>query len=169
MTHRNILVTTIRIAAIFLLIRILENFPQQFFNSVALNSEYATTSFLVFTVFVPNLVTLIFAVLFWFFPNKLIRSIVPDSAQSEQTPEYFNSLNSALISAIGVYIIAFSLSDIIFYFSLKLELTNEFGSTPMQPVDQASFYATIAEVVIGLLLIIGNQGVSILIAKLRNR
>ncbi|MET1255010.1 hypothetical protein [Aliikangiella maris] len=168
MTHRNILVIVLRLAAVFLAIRVLENFPQQFIGFLNLGDEYRTPSYLILAVIMPNAISLLLAALLWLFPDKLIATIIPDATKNKSDPEYFENLNSALISAVGVYIIAFGLADLIYFFALKKEMISQFGEgIVLQPTDHAAFVATLAEVVIGVLLIIGNKGVTQVIYKIR--
>ena len=170
MTHRNILVIVLRLAAVFLAIRVLENFPQQYAGYLNLGNEYETQSYLIFTVIIPNAISLLFAAIFWMFPNKLITTIVPDAAKNKSDPEYFENLNSALVSAVGVYIVAFSLADFIYFYTLKREMIARFGEgAVLQPTDHAAFIATFVEVAIGTLLIVGNKGFTKAISKIRNR
>ncbi|WP_444995850.1 hypothetical protein [Aliikangiella sp. IMCC44359] len=104
------------------------------------------------------------------FPNKLIATIVPDAAKNKSDPEYFESLNSALISAVGVYIVSFGLADLIYFYALKQEMISQLGEgAVLQPTDHAAFVATFAEVAIGTILIIGNKGFTNAISKIRNR
>ncbi len=157
-------------AAVFLAIRVLENFPQQYAGYINLGDEYGTRSYLIFTIIIPNAISLLFSALFWMFPNKLIATIVPDAAKNKSDPEYFESLNSALVSVVGVYIVAFGLADLIYFYALKQEMISQFGEgAVLQPTDHAAFVATFVEVVIGTLLIIGNKGFTKAISKIRHR
>ena len=166
MTHRNILIIALKLGAIFLFINVMETLPNQWAESVALDNEAFSVA--VFSlVGLPALFKVIIALTLWIFPNRIILSTVPDSCVNKESPEYFVNLNQAFISVVGIYLVAFSFSDLSYFVVLKSELARQFGGE-LQPQDQASFVATCVELGMGTLLILGNKGIAKIVHKLRN-
>ncbi|TAA48421.1 hypothetical protein [Corallincola spongiicola] len=167
MTHLSILIIVLRVTAIVLALNVLESFPLQYAGMGAMESETMQTLFWTSYV-IPNAIKLLLAVALWLFPRSIIGVVVPDSAKGEESPEYFQNLNSACISAIGVYILCFSAADCVYYVSLNHELSSQLGyGASFTPHDQAAFIATIAELTLGLVLVIGNKALSGLLSRIR--
>jgi hypothetical protein len=166
LNHKNILTLGLRLASIFMFVSIVQSVPDQIASSYNLDGFIeAKTVWL--TIVVPSSIKLLFSILFWFFPFTIINFVVPDSVKSETSPEYFNSLNSAFVSVVGIYLLAVGVSDLAYYISLKSELKSQFSAT-LQPSDIAGYVATIVQVMLGILLILGNKVISKIVLKVRS-
>ena len=117
MTHLNILIIALKCAAISLVVGVLQVLPEQMAAFSTMEGVISVRSLLT-TIILPSFIKLLVAGLFWFFPNKVIRSIVPDSTTCEVPVEYFKNFNIALISSIGVYLVAIAMSDLVYFIAL---------------------------------------------------
>lgn len=155
MTHFNKLVIALKIAAIILTLNVVQNLPAELANVEYIKGTIDSLTVLL-TLVLPASIKLLVAALFWVFPKFLITSIVPDPQKSETSSEYFNHLYNSLIIAIGVYLIGVALSDLAYYLALKSEMQRQFASS-LQPPEHAGLVATVAQIIIGVLLIIGSK------------
>ncbi|MCP4323947.1 MAG: hypothetical protein GY787_19230 [Alteromonadales bacterium] len=147
MIHFHLLVIVLRVTAIILILRILETLPMHM-ETISLPNDMISANYLWFAFLIPTAIQLAFAFFFWFFPKLVIKTIIPNTDLDLSQPNHFKNLSSALTVAIGVYMISFSIADLVYHLALKSEISNNFGST-LAPHDIAAFYATIAELVIG--------------------
>ena len=168
MTNRNLLVLALRMASIFLGLSVLENFPQQYALYLTSNSEYSSDLFSFVRHIAPYLVSTLLSVLLWFFPNMIISAVVPDSAIKKDEPEYFNNLNLVLVPCLGIYMIAYGIVDLAYFYVLKQEMASRFQEN-LQPENYAGLIATIIQIAIGVVLILGNKGLDILITRIHNK
>jgi hypothetical protein len=165
LTHLNILIIALKCAAITLVVGVLQVLPDQIAAFIPMEGVISARSLLT-TIILPSLIKLLVASLFWFFPNKVINSIVPDSSACEVPVEYFKNFNIALISSIGVYLVAVAISDLVYFIALKQEISAQFSGV-LPPEIKAGYLASIVQLVIGLALVFGHRGLVKLIAKLR--
>lgn len=165
MTQLNILVISLKVAAIFLLLEILQSVPEAFFGGLALE-DGIDSSTLFILIGGPALVKLAVALLFWFVPKTIITSVIPDVENSQENTSQLTSLYKALIPAIGVYLVAIALSDLAYFMSLKNEMQNQFGSK-LQPSDKAGYVASVVQIIIGIALILGSNFLNRFLSKVR--
>jgi len=166
MTHKNILVLAIRIAAIILMLEVIESIPDIYYR-------YSENLFpdppVVFLIsLLPTLIMLLLALFFWIFPTLLITSIVPDSEKIAADPEHYKNLYFAFIAAIGFYIFIQGVLDTFYFVALNYYINASTSlSTPTVPSNQAGFISSIFQLLFGLILILGHKGISKLIHNIR--
>ncbi|MBR9728937.1 hypothetical protein ACFOD0_14660 [Shewanella intestini] len=166
MNHVNVLTIALRVAALYLVVSVISNVPEEIVKAQALSQMMEQGTIWLSIVF-PSVIKILVAILFWFFPNTLIRTTIPDAQKSEESPEYLKNLNIAIISAVGIYLIGFGLSDIVYYVSLNYEM-NKLFEQPPRPEDLAGLYATVFQVTIGFLIVLGSSGISKMVRQVRS-
>jgi hypothetical protein len=155
LTHFNLLVLALKVAAIFLVLSVVQDLP-----SALVNIEYiegvVDKRTVVLTIILPAIVKLSVASLFWLFPQLIITSVVPDPAKAEISEVYFSNLSSALIPSIGIYLMGIAVSDLAYFLTLKSEMQRQF-SAPLQPTEYAGLVAATIQFMVGSVLIIGSK------------
>jgi hypothetical protein len=165
MSHRNILIIILKLASIFLIIQVLETLPVQYGSHLNTDDPYLRSAFFS-TVLFPNLIKIAVALVLWFFPNSLIKSVIPDTELTSEHSDFYKNLDVAVLTGVGIYLMAFSIADVTYYFVLKNELSQQFGSS-LEPQDHAALVASVIQLVIGAVIIFGNKGIAALIVKAR--
>ena len=94
MTHRNLLIIALKVAALFLILSVIQTVPEELLK-IKPSSEVVEGQTVWLIVVLPSVIKILIAALFWFFPGFVISTTVPDSAKSDVSPEYFSNLNSA--------------------------------------------------------------------------
>jgi hypothetical protein len=96
---------------------------------------------------------LLFGLLLWFFPLFVSRSIVKPEIDTELTPIHLEPLIIVLMVALGLYILSYALSDLIYNVTIiHLESRDEVPGGG-SPEAKASLIATIFEIIAGLFLV----------------
>ena len=155
----------VRITAIFIVIRTISYFPNLFAFTVY---ETETVKLYIFTVLYILLVLGI-ALVLWKFPLIISRKIVPEvKTEDKITDVAFEQVQVGLISILGIGIIVFSLSDLLYWYSYlqALKAASDPGF-PIGPGIYASLYSSILELMLGILLVLGSKGIVGLVTKLR--
>ena len=102
----------------------------------------------------------------WFVPNFFLKNVFFRDNSEDKDVVSGSELGHLFISLIGLYILATAIADIIYHIGLVNEAKKQIGiSFEMLPQDYASFIATIAEIIIGTLLIFGSRPIFYLISR----
>jgi hypothetical protein len=151
MKASNIFAILVRLFAIYLLMKA---FHQTILLSNVLsegNLNGMDVSLYLMAVYVGS--PLIVGLMLWFFPSIVSRSIVKPEIETELTPIHLEPLIIVLVVAMGLYILIYSLSDLIYNATIiHLESRNDFPGIDSSE-EKASFIATIFEIVAGLFLV----------------
>lgn len=107
-------------------------------------------------IFSSVLVPLLLAGLFWFFPVNTARSLIPPESDKSLIGFDVQSLFVVLIIVLGLYVLSYAISDII-YWAIALHLANPndpvtTGGFAFSGENKASVVATIFEVAFGVYL-----------------
>ena len=165
MHHQNILITVLKVAAIFIFIDIVNYLPNQLAD-YNLAADPVMKSAVFNLMLLPVIAKVIVISVLWFFPSWLISSIVPDKEFSDQHKEYFKNLDVGIITGIGVYLVAYSIGDIAYSWVLKTELQAQYMQ-PMSPQDKGLFVASIVQCLTGFVLVLGSRGFAYIIRVVR--
>lgn len=166
MTHLHLLIISLRIGAIVLVVHILQDTPAQF-ASISTGGSMLKSGFFWSAIVAPAILQLWFVILFWFFPRKIIKTLVEDVSDKEPNPEYFSNLSVALTIAIGVYLLSKAIPDLAYYLSLQAETVKQYNATLVMQ-DKASLVASVVEFFVGLALIFGSKKIYKMVNKLRS-
>ncbi|GMM68202.1 hypothetical protein MTsDn1_14970 [Alteromonas sp. MTD1] len=165
MQQINILVIALKIAAIVLFLDVIKNVPNDILNIQVVDMGLNEST--IFTlVVIPAIIKTFVALVLWFFPKLLITSVAPDAAKLDGSLGQAASLYKAIIPAIGVYVVSMALADLSYFISLQGELQRQY-SAELQPSDKAGFVATIVQIAIGALLIVGSNFMNKMMVKIR--
>ena len=164
MKSKNMLAVVLRIGAIIVAINIIEKIPLNFGTFYI--EGHLNWYMLIGFVILPNLIMLFVAALMWINPNIFLRHI---SEEETIKLEYdFEEIASMLIAIAGLYIIAFSLSDLIYHItSIKVAKSIMGTDFRFMPDQVGSIAATIAELLIGLSLIYGRNILLMLVQQFK--
>lgn len=165
MSHQNILNLVLKIAAIFIFVDIVNTLPNQlgdYGNAV----DSGMQASIVKMIWVPLVTKSLVMLLLWFFPNLFIKSVVSEQEYTDELKQFYKNLDVAVLTGIGVYLVAFSIGDLAYFIVLKMEMQSLYSQS-LPPQEQASFVASMVQVIVGLVLIIGNRGITILLKKAR--
>lgn len=165
MHHRNILITVLKIAAIMLFIQLVETVPEMYGQYLNTDDQLLRKSFINTAVF-PTIVKVGIIFILWFFPSLLISSVVPDTELSENNPNYFKRIEVAALTGVGIYLLAYSVTDIAYYFVLKNELANQYAQS-LQPQDKAAYYVSFLQAILGIVIIFGKTGIINVLNRIR--
>ena len=165
MQQINILVIALKIAAIVLFLDVIKNVPNDILNIQVVDMGLNEST--IFTlVVIPAIIKTFVALVLWFFPKLLITSVAPDAPKLDGSLGQAASLYKAIIPAIGVYVVSMALADLSYFISLQGELQRQY-SAELQPSDKAGFVATIVQIAIGALLIVGSNFMNKMMVKIR--
>ena len=108
-------------------------------------------------------------VLLWFFPLSIARRLLPVMREPRTEPPMDASLALSVgLTLIGIWVLAYGVVDAIYWLTLWIR-TRQVPAVYFEwSHDQvASVFATLAELVIGLWLVVGNAGIRRLIYRYR--
>lgn len=165
MQHINVLVIALKIAAIVLFLDVIKNVPNDILNIQVVDTGLNESTIFAL-VAIPAIIKTFVALILWFFPKLLITSVAPDVGRIDDSLGQAASLYKALIPAIGVYLVSMALADLSYFISLQGELQRQY-SAELQPSDKAGFVATIVQIAIGALLIIGSNFINKMMVNIR--
>ena len=163
MKSKSILEVALRIGAIIIVLIILEKIP---FNPTYyyIDGKLNWYMFTGFTL-LPLLIILLVAILMWIMPDRFLKHISTNNEVVTKDLD-IDKLGTSLIAIVGLYIVSFSISDLVYHLtSIKMAISvlgSEFGMVPEQI---ASLSATIAELIIGVFMIYGRRIISALVLQ----
>ncbi|SEQ52300.1 hypothetical protein SAMN03080615_01827 [Amphritea atlantica] len=156
MESKNILTVAIRIGAIVLAVNALQAFPN-YYGLYLGDGEQAKSAFIAFTV-VPTVLSMLFAIVAWFFPQSLLKTASFGKATDFELP---TSIGAALFACIGLFLVLSSLVDLAYNFSYIRYFKQEFSySAPLPAETKANLIATILELLLGVIVLVGNRGIN---------
>ncbi|MCV6605716.1 MAG: hypothetical protein OIF34_10450, partial [Porticoccaceae bacterium] len=126
---------------------------------------YLLVSAIYFTIF--GLVS----VFMWFLPLKVSEWLLPKSVVNKEVDANipYASLLALSLVIVGIYTLSFALPDLVHNIVYIQSMNNmAYGDALGDPNTVAMLAATIAEVAMGLLLVLGSAGLSGLIKRLRS-
>ena len=163
MKSKSILEVVLRIGAMIIVIMVLEKIP---FNPgyYSMDGRINWYMFAGLTV-LPFLIILYVAMLMWLSPDRFLKHI---SYNEEINPKDLDidKLGTALIAILGLYIVTFSIADLVFHLTSIKMVMSLLGSDFRMAADQiASLAATIVELALGLFLIYGRNILSAFVTQ----
>ena len=161
--NSDILRIALRIGAVVIAVNAIEKFPG-FYATYDMHGEFDWYLFAGFLV-LPTLVAFLVSALMWFSPPVFLKSF-QTGTEPESQPATSSEIGRVLVSAIGLYILSFSVGDLIYH--ITYIKTIGVGHLEYMPETVAGLVATFAEIVIGIALIFGNNVISRLITRFHN-
>lgn len=164
MNPKAILLIALRIGAVLIIVNALEKFPL-LFGYYRTETGVSAPAFITMSLF-PLIFSFLIATMMWFMPNLFLKDFFLGDNREDKNIVGAPELGHLFISLMGLYILATAIADIIYHVGLVNEAKKQIGvSFEMLPQDYAGFIATIAETIIGTLLIFGSKPIFYLIAK----
>lgn len=166
MDYRDITTLLIRIAGVVIIIFGIIQIPGYFLNYYQLHED----SFFYFLgiTLVPVFLIVVLGAVLWLFPGTIVNKIVVGPNQ----PIKFQSDQVQVIafSTLGMYILFRGVSDLVFWVSFMAMTFYSEPSTTIIPLDRyADLFATFTEIIFGMFLIFGSNGISSYISMIRGR
>ncbi len=164
MNKEEIVAIAVRLFAVALAIYGLNKLPGMaiFFKQEGMQGAayaFAGISSLIFVI----------ALFLWFFPSSVAAKIIPKSKSPTEAAKWNKEeLLTCGFIILGIYFLFYTLSDAIYWFYIWKYSVYFEGTRIELNVDQmARIYATVAEFVIVVLLLLGSRGIANMILKLR--
>ncbi len=163
MSEKNILAVVIRIGAIVLIIDTLRAIPINwtFYSGT---EEHVGSIFMYFTL-LPSVVAVCIALLASLYPLLLLKGLTLGQVGEIENAD---QLVVGLFAAIGLYILATGLSDLVYWQAYSRYFEEAAGMPTQLPIsERANIMATIAEIVIGIGLMLGAKGLQSVLKRIR--
>jgi len=146
------------------------NLPNYFVNYYSLQNFYGNQlgdiTTIVVAVAIPLAITLLVALALYMFPSSITNSLIFN--KNEEYEINIENLPSVVFMGIGMYFVAFSLADTVYWFAYYIFMEQSVpGSEFFAAENKARVVATIVELTIGLILLFGAKGIGIFINKAR--
>jgi hypothetical protein len=113
--------------------------------------------------------SLLLAVLLWFFPLTIARKLLP--VLRDPRPPLSaagQDVEDTVVFVLGLWVLASAAPDIVYWMVLAFRIQNtEAASVPLLPEQVASIWATVAQIAIGLWLVFGARGLLGALRRLR--
>ena len=164
MSRLDVVAVALRVLAVFLVVMVLR-FAGAIVQVLDSGSAGVIALYVLLTV-VPPLGA---ATLIWFFPLTLATKFLPVASDAiEPLPSDPGRLQEVAFSVLGLWVLATAVSDATYWGTYLIFVSQMEVQMPMLPPDQkASFVATIAELLLGLWLLLGGRGIIGAIARFR--
>ncbi len=171
MNHNEISQLLLKLSGLLIIIFTIISIPNYFtaYSATQLfygNSVSDIPAFLL-SVIVPFFISLLIGLFLFAFPTTITKKILRNASTPTDTP--INEITIVAYSAIGMYFLAISIADLVYwgsYFTLMANNTQE--SAYFTTDNTARVLTTFAEMAIGLVLLLGSRGINSLISKFRN-
>ena len=112
--------------------------------------------------------TILVAALLWFFPLSVARKLLPVARDSGTVPAVMQPNFAALaFSVLGAWVLATAVSDAVYWFVFFIYSERAGVDYSISPDYVASMVATAAELLIGVYLLFGSQGLVGLLHRFR--
>ena len=164
MRPKSLLIIALRIGAVIIVVNALDKFPL-LLGYYSTESGVSSSAFITMSL-IPLLISLLIAILMWFMPNFFLNKVFFRDNVEDRNVVNGTELGHLFISLIGLYILATAVADIVYHVGLVNEAKRQIGNSfEMLPSDFASFIATIAEAIIGSVLIFGSRPIFYLMSR----
>ena len=164
MRPKGILIIALRIGAVIIVVNALDKFPL-LLGYYRTETGVSSSAFITMSL-IPLLISLLIACFMWFMPNFFLNKVFLRDNSEDRNIINGTELGHLFISLIGLYILATAVADIVYHVGLVNEAKKQIGiSFEMLPSDFASFIATIAETIIGTILIFGSKPIFFLLSR----
>jgi hypothetical protein len=166
MRPKGILIIALRIGAIIIVVNALDKFPL-LLGYYKTETGVSGSAFITMSL-IPLFISFLIAGLMWFVPDFLLNKVfVRDNSEARNVVSDAE-LGHLFIALIGLYILATAIADMVYHVGLVNESKKQIGNSfEMLPSDYASFIATIAETIIGALLIFGSKPIFYLMSRFK--
>ena len=164
MRPKGILIIALRIGAVIIVVNALDKFPL-LLGYYKTETGVSGNAFITMSL-IPLFISFLIAGLMWFVPNFFLNKVFVRDNSEDRNVVSGADLGHLFISLIGLYILATAIADIVYHVGLVSEAKKQIGNSfEMLPSDYASFIATIAETIIGTLLIFGSRPIFYLMSR----
>jgi len=167
MVQKSLLVLAIRIAAIVLLVGVVQDIPD-FVKMFENYHDLGSSPYFWFKIVAPELLLILLALFMWNRPESLLGKLTPAETPLSDT-EDFSQLSVILFAAIGLYITASALEDFTFYFLLDEFVAEQFPDVPVEdkPENKAGLYTSMLKLAMGIFIMFGSNALSRMFNALR--
>jgi len=170
MKYQHLSNLLLKISGLLIIIVTAINIPNYFVNYYSLQNFYGNQignlTTIIVAVAIPLAITLLLALALFIFPNKISNSLILDSSENNEID--IEKIPSVAFMAIGMYFVAFALADCVYwvaYYSfMEVPVT---GTEYFEAENKAQVVTTIAELLIGLVLLFGSKGIGKFVIKAR--
>ncbi len=164
MNKEEIVAIAVRLFAVALGVNVLNSMPGMF---MYFNDEVFREAAYLFSGSL-TLIVLI-SILLWMFPLTVAKKIIPKSGTDAKIENWsYEGILACGFIVMGVCFLYFVISDSVYWFSVwKFSVSFEGVQRELTPDQIAGIYATVAEFVISVFLILGSRGISNMLLSLR--
>lgn len=171
MNHNEITQLLLKLSGLLIIIFTIISIPNYFtaYSATQLfygNSVSDIPAFLL-SVIVPFFISLLIGLFLFAFPTTIAKKILRNASTPTDTP--INEITIVAYSAIGMYFLAISIADLVYWGSYFTLMANNAQESAYFTTDNtARVLTTFAEMAIGLVLLLGSRGINRLISRFRN-
>lgn len=166
MDYRDLTKILIKIAGAAIVVFGVIQIPVHFLNYYSLEKD----SFLLFVgiTVIPVMLTVSIGVILWLLPGIVTNKIVvgPDYPKGKD----LEKIQVIAFATIGMYLLVRAIGDIVYWGTILVLLKQEQPGSKFMSLDRyADLTAVVAELLLGLYLVFGSNGLTVLISKIRAR
>ena len=166
MISKGIINIALRVGAIVIAVHVIRQFPPQY-SIYTLRGSVHWFPLIGFLI-LPSLVSLLIAASLWFYPGYYLKKLPVEENSENLSSLVPNEIGSILIAVIGVYILCYSITDLIYHLTYIRIMGDRIGSySPIPPETMALIVATIVEMILGVFLIFGCSVITKFIVRFR--
>jgi len=171
MKYNDLSILLLKISGLLIFIISMINLPNYFVNYYSLQNFYDNQVSDFFTILVsvaiPLAITILISFVLLIFPKSLTNAFVLKTTDKSEIN--LESIPSVVFMGLGMYILAFALADAVYWVSHFSFIQRGIpGAEYLTLENKARFVATVAEILIGLGLLLGAKGINNIVLKLRN-
>ena len=165
MNNRMLIALSVRLFSLVMLYEALKQTSPllEYFSIGNVNGIDVSVYFLVLMIAFPFLIALVL----WVFPVRISQTIVKDELDVNIDPISVRGFVMGIFIALGLYILSYSMSDVIYYATI-FHMSNNSIDYPMIEVDPNSrvlFYATIFDICLAFISIFKSKALATLLLK----
>lgn len=166
MTLRDLTALTIKISGVVLFVLIVARLPEYLKAFLTDSANSGPNVFWIY--FLPLVLPALVSVLLFMFPITIANRIVTPSSNEVDTKLDLVSIELVLIRVLGLLLVYFAISDLVFHLSNLYLVKRDLGSNfSIQAYRYPYLIATAAEFIFAFWLLVGTRNVVNLIKKLR--
>lgn len=171
MNYNELSSLLLKISGLIIIIFTVINIPNYFIGYYStqnfFGNEVSDLAAFLGSVFLPAFITIAIGFLLFKFPKTVTNKIIAGSSESSSAD--LKTITAVAYSAIGMYFVAFSIADLVYWAIYYGMILNELKTNEFFTIDnKVKVIATFVELLIGLILLLGSSGINNLIIKIRS-
>jgi hypothetical protein len=156
MTSAQIVGLGVRLFAIWLVVSLLRHIPAMWrFNLLDVAAADSSTNVVIVVV---AALMLVLAVVLWFFPLTVANKIIPRSSKTDHVHVPIEQAESVGFSLLGLWVLTNSVPDSFYWTFMAYQASRPNSILELRASEYSYMLATAVEVVLGIWLLFGAQG-----------